>query len=150
MRVDVDEAGRDDAAGGVERARARQVGADRGDALALDRDVRAHAGRARSVDHGAAADHELGHGVLLLPAGCRSLRSEELPLASELGADHIIDPSHYQQHGYPYETFARLRREDPVHRCAPAGVEPFWAITRHADICEISRSPERFSSATRP
>jgi cytochrome P450 len=71
-------------------------------------------------------------------------------LPAEIDADHIIDPSHYQQHGYPYETFRRLRPEDPVHRCAPARVEPFWAITRHADICEISRSPERFSSATRP
>jgi cytochrome P450 len=62
----------------------------------------------------------------------------------------IIDPSHYQQHGYPWETFRRLRREDPVHFCDPPGVEPFWAITRHADVCEISRRPERFSSATRP
>jgi cytochrome P450 len=65
-------------------------------------------------------------------------------------ADHIIDPGHYQRHGYPYETFRRLRREDPVHRCEPAGIEPFWAVTRHADICEISRQPGRFSSATRP
>jgi cytochrome P450 len=67
-----------------------------------------------------------------------------------IDADHVIDPSHYQRHGYPYETFRRLRAEDPVHRCAPAGVEPFWAITKHADICEISRQPGRFSSATRP
>jgi cytochrome P450 len=67
-----------------------------------------------------------------------------------IDADHIIDPSQYQQHGYPFETFRRLRREDPVHRCAPPGVEPFWAITKHADICEISRQPGLFSSATRP
>jgi cytochrome P450 len=67
-----------------------------------------------------------------------------------IDADPIIDPSHYQQHGYPWETFRRLRREDPVHRCEPAGVEPFWAITRHADVCEISRQPGLFSSATRP
>jgi len=71
-------------------------------------------------------------------------------LAATIDADHIIDPSHYQQHGYPYETFRRLRAEDPVHRCAPPGVEPFWAITKHADICEISRQPALFSSATRP
>jgi cytochrome P450 len=67
-----------------------------------------------------------------------------------LSADHVIDPDHYALHGYPYETFRRLRREDPVHRCEPAGVEPFWAITRHADICEISRQPGLYSSATRP
>jgi cytochrome P450 len=71
-------------------------------------------------------------------------------MAHPIEADHIIDPSHYQRHGYPFETFARLRAEDPVHRCEPAGVEGFWAITKHADICEISRQPGLFSSATRP
>jgi cytochrome P450 len=69
---------------------------------------------------------------------------------STLDAAHIIDPGHYQRYGYPYETFRRLRREDPVHRCEPEGCEPFWAVTRHADICEISRQPELYSSATRP
>ena len=66
MGVDVDEAGRDDAARGVERARARQARADRDDALALDGDVRTPPRRPRAVDHGAAADDEIGHGTLLL------------------------------------------------------------------------------------
>ncbi len=30
---------------------------------------------------------------------------------------------------------------------APPGFEPFWAITKHADILEISKQPLRFSSA---
>ena len=30
---------------------------------------------------------------------------------------------------------------------APPGYEPFWAITKHADILEISKQPLRFSSA---
>jgi hypothetical protein len=68
----------------------------------------------------------------------------------DLDADQIIDPDRYARDGYPHETFRRLRQNDPVHRCAPPGVEPFWAITRHADICEISRQPALFSSATRP
>ena len=38
----------------------------------------------------------------------------------------------------------RLRREAPIHHCAPAGFEPFWAITRHADIGEISKQPDIF------
>ena len=29
----------------------------------------------------------------------------------------------------------------------PTGYEPFWAITKHADILEISKQPLRFSSA---
>jgi len=34
-----------------------------------------------------------------------------------------------------------------VHWCAPDGFEPFWAITKHADVCEISKQPDAFSSA---
>ena len=29
----------------------------------------------------------------------------------------------------------------------PQGYEPFWAITKHADILEIAKQPLRFSSA---
>jgi cholest-4-en-3-one 26-monooxygenase len=40
-----------------------------------------------------------------------------------------------------------LRAEAPVAYFAPPGFEPFWAITKHADILEISKQPLRFSSA---
>ncbi len=59
----------------------------------------------------------------------------------------LIEPSYYGAHGAPHEIWTRLRRESPVHRCDPEGFEPFWAITRHADICEISKRPEDFSNA---
>src|SRR5947209_4608994 len=32
-------------------------------------------------------------------------------------------------------------------RYARAGYEPFWAITKHADVVEIAKQPVRFSSA---
>jgi cytochrome P450 len=41
---------------------------------------------------------------------------------------------------------ARLRREDPVHWDAPNG---WWLLTRHADVREVSRRPELFSSEPR-
>ena len=31
-----------------------------------------------------------------------------------------------------------------MHRCEPHDYPPFWAITRHAHICEISKQPDRF------
>ena len=43
--------------------------------------------------------------------------------------------------------WTRLRAEEPVAYFAPEGFEPFWAITKHADILEISKQPLRFSSA---
>ena len=57
----------------------------------------------------------------------------------------IIDPACYARDGYPHETFKRLRDEAPVHWVGDCPT-PFWAITRHADIVEISRQPELFSN----
>jgi cholest-4-en-3-one 26-monooxygenase len=34
-----------------------------------------------------------------------------------------------------------------VARVAPPGYEPFWAITKHADVVDVARQPLRFSSA---
>ncbi len=53
----------------------------------------------------------------------------------------------YAQHGYPHAVWARLRAEQPVARVKADGYEPFWAITKHADIMQIASQPERFSSA---
>ena len=59
----------------------------------------------------------------------------------------LIDPERYARGGYPHDVWTRLRAEEPVAYFAPEGYEPFWAITKHADILEISKQPLRFSSA---
>ena len=59
----------------------------------------------------------------------------------------LVHPDGYVENGPPHETWAALRRSSPVHRCEPPIYGPFWAITRHADICEISKRPDRFLSA---
>jgi cytochrome P450 len=59
----------------------------------------------------------------------------------------LVDPVRYAQHGYPHAVWARLRAEQPVARIKADGYEPFWAITKHADIMQIASQPERFSSA---
>ena len=46
--------------------------------------------------------------------------------------------------GDPFPAFQWMRREAPAYFDEPSGV---WAITRHADIKEISKDPETFSSA---
>lgn len=58
-------------------------------------------------------------------------------------------PERFGEHGFPHDTWTKLRAEDPVHWCEPEGYRPFWAVTRHADIKEISSHPERFSSRPR-
>jgi cholest-4-en-3-one 26-monooxygenase len=65
--------------------------------------------------------------------------------ASDLALDEldIVGPQSYADLGYPHEAWARLRRECPVYRY-DRGDEctPFWAITKHADIVQISRQPK--------
>jgi cytochrome P450 len=49
--------------------------------------------------------------------------------------------------GPPHNTFARLRREDPMSWTEWAQGEGFWSVTRHADILELNRQPDLLSSA---
>jgi cytochrome P450 len=57
----------------------------------------------------------------------------------------LIDPASYAKSGYPHAEWARLRRENPLALCEAAGGWPsFWAVTRHADVVEISKQPDRF------
>jgi cytochrome P450/pimeloyl-ACP methyl ester carboxylesterase len=49
--------------------------------------------------------------------------------------------------GAPYSEFARLRRERPIHWQETPGGGGYWALTKHADVVEVSRNPELFSSA---
>ncbi|WP_372571141.1 cytochrome P450 [Ruegeria jejuensis] len=49
--------------------------------------------------------------------------------------------------GPPHITFARLRRDDPLHWTEYADGQDFWSVTRHADICEMNKNTAVFSSA---
>jgi cytochrome P450 len=57
----------------------------------------------------------------------------------------IIDPDLFVQRGYPHDEWTVLRREAPVYWYERPQVAPFWAITKHVDILEISRQPELFN-----
>jgi cytochrome P450 len=48
--------------------------------------------------------------------------------------------------GVPYDWFALLRREDPVHWNDERDGRGFWAVTRYEDIRYVHRHPEVFSS----
>jgi cholest-4-en-3-one 26-monooxygenase len=58
----------------------------------------------------------------------------------------LLDPERYARRGYPHELWTQLRAEAPVAYLEPERLEPFWAITKHADILEISKQPLLFSS----
>jgi cholest-4-en-3-one 26-monooxygenase len=64
----------------------------------------------------------------------------------ESTAWEIIHPEAYAKHGYPHETFRRLRAEAPIRHFDDTPI-PFWAITKHAHVTEIGRSPQLFLNA---
>jgi cholest-4-en-3-one 26-monooxygenase len=59
----------------------------------------------------------------------------------------LVDPARYGERGYPHELWAWMRAEAPVAYVEPPDLEPFWAITKHADVQQIAAQPLRFSSA---
>ena len=61
----------------------------------------------------------------------------------------VISARIYGETGYPHDGWKRLRHESPVHWSQPEGYRPFWAITKHADITEVSTQPDKFRSAGR-
>ena len=58
----------------------------------------------------------------------------------------IITAQRYGERGYPHEEWTRLRREAPVFKFQPPKYAPFWAVTKHADIVEVSKQPELYKS----
>ncbi len=56
----------------------------------------------------------------------------------------LIEPASYAKHGYPHAEWKQLRREAPVAFFEPQGWQSFWAVTKHADIVEISKQPGLF------
>jgi cytochrome P450 len=49
--------------------------------------------------------------------------------------------------GAPHNTFARMRREEPLAWTEWSGGKGFWSVTRHADILALNGQPDLMSSA---
>ena len=69
----------------------------------------------------------------------------------DLGNVDLADPALWDA-GPPYDLFARMQREAPVH-FSPQRVAPdeggFWSITRHEDVRAVTRDFKTFSSERR-
>ena len=62
----------------------------------------------------------------------------------------FVDPTAYADEPRFEAATALLRRESPVHWVEGPGFNPFWAITRHADIFEIETKHQIFLNEPRP
>jgi cholest-4-en-3-one 26-monooxygenase len=61
----------------------------------------------------------------------------------------VVTPEHYEANGYPHPEWTWLRRNAPVFWYERDNVDPFWVITKHADIISIGKKPELFLNAPR-
>jgi len=50
----------------------------------------------------------------------------------------ILSPRAYAEQTALYAGFRRLRATNPVGRVEVDGYDPFWAVTKHADILEVA------------
>ena len=62
----------------------------------------------------------------------------------------MVDPVVWADETRIHSLLAWLRANDPVRRLAPDGYEPFWAITKHADIKKIELNRAGFINDPRP
>ena len=62
----------------------------------------------------------------------------------------FTQPAAYADEARFHAACAQLRREAPVVRVEAKGFNPFWAVTKHEDVMEISRQPDQWLNAPRP
>jgi len=59
----------------------------------------------------------------------------------------LTDPKAYGEWNGLHEKLSWARANAPLAQAVVEGYDPFWAVTRHADIMEVSRNNKRFASA---
>ena len=69
--------------------------------------------------------------------------------AAAATCEQIVDPAVYADQPKLDAAFAKLRAEDPLAWCEPENFRPFWAVTKHADIMEVSRQNKLFTNGER-
>lgn len=64
-------------------------------------------------------------------------------------ANTIVDGKAYSAGTPVDEAFRTLRREAPLAQAHADGYDPFWVVTRHADIMEIEKQADLFHNSDR-
>ena len=63
-------------------------------------------------------------------------------------ANTIVDPNAYSL-GAPLDAaFTTLRRDMPFAQAHPDGYDPFWVVTKHADLMAIEMQATSSTTAT--
>ncbi len=76
--------------------------------------------------------------------------SDRQPTSVDEAGYVFVDPAAYADEDYFHRACALLRAEDPVHRVEGPGFNPFYAITKSADIFDIEARNQIFLNEPRP
>lgn len=64
-------------------------------------------------------------------------------------ANTIVDPKAYANWDRSHDAFRWLRANAPLEQAQPEGFDPFWVVTRFADIQEVEKQNELFHNGDR-
>ncbi len=56
----------------------------------------------------------------------------------------IHRPQRYAEQGFPWAEWDQMRRDAPIFWYERDDIEPYWAVTRYADVMEVSDNPKIF------
>ena len=63
--------------------------------------------------------------------------------------DSIVNARYWGEYGFPHEAMRKLRQTQPVWRYEGGVVDPFWLVTKRAEIELVSLNPKLWTSAAR-
>jgi len=67
----------------------------------------------------------------------------------DLSTIDVASPEHYERNGYPHREWAHLRKHAPVLWYERPNFDPFWVVTKHADIVWAGKHPKLLQNAPR-
>ncbi|MFE3543928.1 cytochrome P450 [Nocardia sp. NPDC059177] len=72
-----------------------------------------------------------------------------MPIVDE-AANVLADPTAYADEARLHAALTTLRANRPVARVDVPGYQPFWAITKHADVLAVEKANRQFTNWPRP
>ena len=64
--------------------------------------------------------------------------------------DGLVETANWGDEAWVHAQFEWLRANDPVRRMAPNGYDPFWSLSRHADVKAVESDSKLFINDPRP
>ena len=73
-------------------------------------------------------------------------RTDDPSVVPEEIARQVVSSAAYAEWDGIHRSFARLRRDMPLGLVQAEGFDPFWLVTKHADVLEVGRQPAIFAN----